>query len=428
MQIEKLTQNIKSTIKMIKLQKDLDLSSKSLNVFAKKIKQITSYRATFIDANGKVLSDSNWDNSSMDNHQFRPEILSAKNNLFGVNIRHSKTLDEDFLYVAHEYKVAGKEIFLRLSSSTNQIKHSFMGLWKNIMFIFISAFVLIIIISYFLNAKIEKEIKKIILGLQDLANKEYKIKIHSNFAKEFVYIGHYIYELGQKLAKRDKQKRKHAAKLKLINAQRSQIISAISHEFKNPIASIMGYASTLLDDGDANETIRRRFLTKIVTNSQKITTMIDRLSLSTKLENGDLKPNISTFRLDFLAQDVVDGFKTRFPSREFITDLSPCEVKADSAIIEMVLTNLLDNALKYTSLDITIKVKNANCEIIDKGEGIDADEIQKITKKFYRSNKHTWDNSIGLGLSLVSYMLKLHNSKLLISSKMGKGSTFSFSL
>lgn len=426
--ISNLKDEIKSNINIIKLQMPTSQNAQNLSTFAKDIKQKTKMRTTFISSDGTVLAESDFEPKSMDNHLFRPEILMANEQEFGDNLRHSDTLEVDFLYVANEFLFDGKSIYIRLAISTESLRKNFMALWEDIMLVFIGALIIVFILSYNLNKKMQLEIKKLSLGLQDIANKEYKSKIQASFAQEFVDISQIVHTLSQKLAKRDKQKRKHTAKLKLLSKQRTQTLSAISHEFKNPIAAIIGYASTLLEDENANKAIRKRFLGKILNNGHKITNMIDRLSLSTKLENNDLAPNFSTFDLSDLTKDVVDGFKTRYPNRDFEIVLKPTKVKADIAMIEMVINNLLDNAIKYSKSSVHVEVKNQECKITDKGEGIDEKEISEVTKKFYRSKRLTWDNSMGLGLSLVEYMLKLHDTKLHIKSKIGKGSTFSFNL
>lgn len=429
MQKESLEDKLKSTIKLIKLQMPLSKNFDDLNTFAKAINKAINNRVTFIAENGVVLGESNYkDIATMDNHQFRPEILDASENEFGVNFRYSDTLKSNFLYVANQFNYNGKSIFIRLSISTENIRKSFLGLWKSVLWIFLIAFLISFIVGYMVSKKVDFEIQKLMKGLKDIANKDYTTKINASFAKEFVDIASLVHKLAEKLAKRDRQKRKHTAKLKLINRQRTEIISAISHEFKNPISAIIGYAQTLLDDGDANPSIRKRFLDKIVSNGDKITKMINRLALSTKLENNDLTPNFTEFDLSVLANDVVEQFRTTFPHREFTIDLHSSIVQGDSAIIEMVLNNLLENAIKYSQVDIVVRVQNKTCEVIDKGEGISEDDMKFITQKFYRSNRLRWDNSMGLGLSLVTYMLKLHNTKLDIKSKLKEGSTFSFTL
>jgi len=94
--------------------------------------------------------------------------------------------------------------------------------------------------------------------------------------------------------------------------------------------------------------------------------------------------------------------------------------------MEMTVINLIDNALKYSEDDVEVVLNEKEFCVIDKGDGIPEKEIDEITKKFYRINKNSWDNSMGLGLAIVSYILKLHNSHLHISSEVGKGTKICF--
>jgi len=97
-------------------------------------------------------------------------------------------------------------------------------------------------------------------------------------------------------------------------------------------------------------------------------------------------------------------------------------------MIEIVISNLIDNALKYSDDTIEIYLTEGSLHVKDNGVGIKEEEIEKVTQKFYRSNSHSWDNSMGLGLALVNYILKMHNSMLEIQSSLGVGSDFSFKL
>jgi signal transduction histidine kinase len=93
------------------------------------------------------------------------------------------------------------------------------------------------------------------------------------------------------------------------------------------------------------------------------------------------------------------------------------------------LKNLIENALKYSKEDVEV-ILERNCRLLvrDKGVGISQADIEKVTKKFYRSGTHNWDNSMGLGLSIVKTILRLHGASLDIQSKLHEGSTFSFIL
>ena len=424
--IQQYRHALESHIKFIKHQLPY---IEQLDDFAKMTKESIDIRMTLIDENGVVLVDSDKENGMMDNHARREEIIKAHNEEFAYAIRFSDSIKSNFLYVAHRFKQNDKVYFLRLSTNIDTIMHNFYDLWIKQSLIFCLTLIFGLYGVYRLSQKVRHEIDKIVMNLQQIADKEYKITLSSHFSLEFFEIANYLKKLATKLEKRAKQKRKYTAKIKLISQQRSDVISAISHEFKNPIASIMGYAQTLLDDPNANAQIKERFLGKIVQNGQKISTMIDRLALTTKFENGDFTTHQSTFDMTKLMNEVTQTFKEKHPQRASALTLPQSHtITADKTMMELVLVNLIDNALKYSEDAITISLEGNAVHIKDKGIGIKADEIEKVTQKFYRSNSHTWDNSMGLGLALVNYILKLHNTQLDIQSSLGEGSDFSFQL
>ncbi|MEJ2468177.1 MAG: HAMP domain-containing sensor histidine kinase, partial [Campylobacterales bacterium] len=202
----------------------------------------------------------------------------------------------------------------------------------------------------------------------------------------------------------------------------------LSHEFKNPIASIVGYAETLYDDPHIDGKVRQRFLQKITANAQKISTMLDRLSLSVKLENNDLEPSRTRFDLCDLARECANNIAKKYPERELQVSCDESPIEADRTMIDLVVTNLLDNAMKYSEDEVTLEISERTLWVHDRGIGIAEKELERISSKFYRVQKNTWDNSMGLGLSIVSYILAMHGTKLQIKSAEGEGSSFGFDI
>jgi len=424
--IERYQIELESHIKIIKHQLP---NIEDLEAFAKMIKESSNIRFTLIDEAGVVLVDSDKDNETMDNHSHREEIIKAQKMEFAHAVRFSDSVQSNFLYVAHRVKLDDRILFLRLATNIDTIMHTFYDLWIKLTIIFGLNILAGLYGAYIFSQKVRHEIDKIIENLQQIADKDYKISLSSHFCLEFFEIANYLKKLAAKLEKRAKQKRKYTAKIKLISQQRSDVISAISHEFKNPIASIMGYAQTLLDDPHANPQIRERFLGKIVQNGQKISGMIDRLTLTTKFENGDFNPQNSTFDVVKMTQDIAQSFREKHHNRPIVCTLPETfPITADRTMIEIVISNLIDNALKYSDDTIEIYLTEGSLHVKDNGVGIKEEEIEKVTQKFYRSNSHSWDNSMGLGLALVNYILKMHNSMLEIQSSLGVGSDFSFKL
>jgi len=190
----------------------------------------------------------------------------------------------------------------------------------------------------------------------------------------------------------------------------------------------MGYAQTLKDEKDIPPKTKERFLEKIYSNAKKISNMIDRLALAIKLENETLSLKRSKFYLEDSAKAVSEILLQKYPNRLIKLKCSKDLIEADRDMIEQVLFNLVENALKYSKDEVIIHCNSKFLEVVDKGEGIEDKDIEKITKKFYKLNGYNWNNSIGVGLYIVKYILKLHNTQLEIFSTPSKGSTFRFSL
>ncbi|MBU0721374.1 HAMP domain-containing histidine kinase [bacterium] len=399
-----------------------------LDTYVQKVKETTGLRVTIINSEGLVIAESNTDKAEMDNHANRYEIMQANKENFSHITRYSNTLKVDFLYVAKKGVYKDKNIYIRLSMSLGQIMSDFYSLWSRLALVFFG----IILISFYISKKMSErivyDIEQITKYLDEISNKNYKAVIKTKYFYEFLQISLMLKNLVKKLSNREKQKRKYTAKLRLMNKQRNDILSAISHEFKNPVASIIGYAQTLEDDPDINPKIRTKFLSKISSNGDKISKMLDRLALSVKLENNDLKIHSNEFDLKTLCEEVVTNLSLKYKDRDINVDAKSTVIIADKTMIELVLVNLIDNALKYSQVDVDVVIDGANVFVKDKGIGIKEEHLDHVSAKFYRVQKNTWDNSMGIGLAMVSYILKAHNTSLKIESELAKGSTFSFSV
>ena len=407
----------------------LDLQNvQDLDLFALNVKKKTSLRVTIIDNDGVVLAESSADKKEMDNHSSRYEIMQANSQEFADITRYSKTLGVDFLYVAKKLSFGDDKIYIRLSMSLAQIMEDFYSLWLKLFFVFVGIVFVATFISRNMSEKIVYDIEQITTYLDEISNKNYKAIVKTKYFFEFLQISLLLKNLVKKLSKNDKKKIKNIAKLRLINKQRNDILSALSHEFKNPIASIMGYAQTIQEDPDMPPKIRKKFLAKISSNGDKISKMLDRLAMSVKLDNGDLTLKKSNFELSKLCKEVAANLKSKYQDREIVVTVNEEFLYSDKTMLELVLINLIDNALKYSKDDVKIVYKDNKLSVIDAGIGIKEEYLDKVTAKFYRVDKNSWDNSMGIGLAMVSYILKSLNSSLEIESEFAKGSSFSFSV
>ncbi len=403
-----------------------DLNSIDENV--NKIKEKIGLRVTVINKDGVVIGESDEEKSSMENHADRLEVINSKYQEYGFIIRKSDTVNKELLYVSKRFSLHGEDYFIRMARDIEQINKEFFYLSVKIAVLFLFFVAIAFFVARYISKKVEYETTEILDFLNTLTKQSKDVKIESTYSYEFNQITKLLSEVSKALIKKEKQKSKYTAKLKLSNRQKDDIISAISHEFKNPIAVISGYTQTLLDDKDINPEIREKFLKKISSNSDKLTTMIDRLRLTLKLEDGKQAKNFTKVDLVKLTKTIIEDLKIAYPHREIYVEANDIKINADETMIRIAIENIIENALKYSQDDVFVNITNKEISITDNGIGIKEKDIQKITNKFYRVSNNTWNNSLGVGLSLVANIIKFHKFKLEIKSIENEGSTFTIKL
>ena len=403
------------------LEKDSNLDLMAIN-----IKKSLNLRLTVIASDGTVIAESHKDKTTMDNHKYRDEIMQANKEDYGFKIRHSKTINKDLLYIAKKYSVNSQDVFIRLSKELESLNEQIYSLGFKIIIVLTIFFIAVFTITYRISKELEREMQKIAEFLGSLTKKKKSTYISSDFSLEFSNITNLLTKVSQILVKKDKQKSKYTSRLKTSNQQKDDIISAISHEFKNPIAVINGYSQTLLDDESLNPEVRKKFLTKIYNNGTKLSELIDTLRLSIKLESGKQSADFLTINLYEVVTDTVENIKLNYPKKEtIIKGDKEILIKADPSLFSVVVSNLVENAFKYSEDEVIISFDEKSLNIIDTGIGITAKNLEKITNKFYRVHENSWNNSLGLGLFIVNNIVNLHNFSLKIESRENEGSTFS---
>ncbi|MFA9240230.1 MAG: ATP-binding protein [Candidatus Paceibacteria bacterium] len=420
-QIEKnLIQNIDTLSIVLKDSNNIT----NIKNIVKNLHSELNLRITIIDENGVVIAESDKDLVDINNHSNRVEIIQAKNKGFGKDKRVSETINKELLYIAKKVVLNESTYYIRTADYTNRITDNFIKLTLEI-FIYISFFLIIAFLStYFISIKIKKETDTILDFLTHLSNKKSSFLPDSNYTYEFHKITKLLNKVAIRLYKREKQKAKQNAKLKFANRQKDEIISALSHEFKNPIAIISGYSETILNDEQMPQAMKNKFLTKIQTNAIKMSHIIDKLRLTLKLEEGKQEMLLLPCSMKKLIDNCVSDLHDKYKNREILVLGEDITLKVDETLISMAISNLIENALKYSEDEIIVQISENSICIIDKGIGIEANELENINQKFYRISNNGWNNSLGLGLFIVQSVLSLHNFKLEIASEFGKGSRF----
>ncbi|GGD30705.1 two-component sensor histidine kinase [Malaciobacter pacificus] len=417
-QIEKnLIQNI-DTLSVV--LKDLN----NIENIIKDLKANINLRITLIDEKGNIIAESDKDKETMENHSNREEILMAKDKGIGKSLRFSSSIKKELLYVAKKITIDRKIYFIRMADYTDKITDNFVKLTLQI-FMFITFFlILAFLATYFISLRIKHETDNILNFLTHISNKRTPYRLKSNYTDEFYKITKLLNKVAFKLAKKNRQKAKQTAKLKIANKQKDEIISAISHEFKNPIAVISGYSETILNDEDLPKIMKDKFLTKIQSNSQKMSNIIDKLRLTLKLEEGKQELILTPTSIKNIVNQAVCDLKDKYKNREILIEGEDITLKVDETLISMAITNLIENALKYSDDEVTITISQNELCVKDKGIGIEPKELENINQKFYRVSKNGWNNSLGLGLFIVQSILTLHNFQLKVDSTFEKGSSF----
>ena len=421
-QIEKtLLQNI-DTLSIVFKNKN---SMENISDIVKDLHEKLNLRITIIDELGVVIADSDKELSKIKNHLNRKEIVEARIKNIGKDTRESETVEKELLYIAKKIIISDKTYYIRMADYISNITDNFMKLTFKI-FLFMTFFlILAFLATYFISIEIKKETENILFFLTQLSDKKSSFLLNSNYTYEFHKITKLLNKVALKLYKREKQKAKQNVKLKIANKQKDEIISAISHEFKNPIAIISGYSETILNDEQMPQAMKTKFLRKIYSNSNKMSHIIDKLRLTLKLEEGKQELILVSCSMKKIIESCVSDLKDKYKNREILIQVDDVTLKVDETLISMAISNLIENALKYSEDEIIVNISNNSITVIDKGIGIEEKELEKINKKFYRVSDNGWNNSLGLGLFIVQSVLSLHNFSLQIDSEFKKGSQFS---
>lgn len=247
--------------------------------------------------------------------------------------------------------------------------------------------------------------------------------------------------LGRSFTRMAERITSQVGELKHTDALRRELVANVSHDLRTPIASLQGYLETLLMKDDSLSTEeRRQYLAIALRHSERLGKLVAELFELAKLDSGHTELHREAFSPGELVQDVV--LKFQLPAQRagvHIETRIPADlpfVDADIALIERVLENLLDNAIRHTPrggrVEVSLSRHNQQVEVqvIDTGCGIPAEELPHVFDRFYQVNKSEREASggIGLGLAIAKRILDLHASSIAVNSQPQAGTRFDFSL
>jgi len=244
-------------------------------------------------------------------------------------------------------------------------------------------------------------------------------------------------EQREKLEELTKQLEKANEKLKELDNLKTEFLSLASHQFRSPLAAIKGYASLIMEGsyGEVNSAVREA-VSRIFQSSDGLTKVVQDFLDVSRIEKGSMKYEFERVDLRDLVQETIDGLEPNIIAAGLEISLKASDkeffVRADKSKLQQVITNIIDNAQKYTKEgSISVSLENEAGKIIlkvkDTGLGIGKENIDRLFAKFVRNKGASKVNvkGTGLGLYLAKKVMEAHSGRVWVESEgVGEGSTF----
>ena len=237
-------------------------------------------------------------------------------------------------------------------------------------------------------------------------------------------------------------KKKEIEDLKELESYRREFLGNVSHELKTPIFNIQGYVLTLLDGGLEDPAVNRKYLLRTEQSINRMIRIIDDLETISKLESGQISMDYTRFDMLLLVKEVMEMLEMQAAEKKIRFAFGsnydkPVMVYADRDNIQQVVTNLVVNAIKYSTVNGRVKLsffdmdEHILTEVTDSGIGISREELPRIFERFYRGEKsrtRSHGGGSGLGLAIVKHIIEAHKQTINVRSTLGVGTTFAFTL
>jgi PAS domain S-box-containing protein len=228
---------------------------------------------------------------------------------------------------------------------------------------------------------------------------------------------------------------------RLVEQMKSDFVSAVSHELRTPLTSIYGFAETLLRrDVSFGDQERRTFLGYIASESERLTTIVDKLLNVARLDTGDLQVHLAPTDVGAVVADVVSSVSAGADGNghSFVVELdrdATLTADADSEKLRQILDQLIQNAVQFSPAGGTVTVAArrrsdaVQVSVVDEGIGIPTVEQQRIFSKFHRAGSGSRASSgVGLGLFIAQGLVAAMGGRIWVESAEGEGSAFTFEL
>jgi two-component system phosphate regulon sensor histidine kinase PhoR len=395
-------------------------------------------RITVVRADGKVLVDSEADAANMENHRTRPELVQAFRGGMGSDIRQSATIGVSFLYVA--VPVAGGRSAIRIAFPLAEINRQVSQIRGKILVSTALAFLPAILIAAVLARYISRRFATIMSHAGELARGNFRSRLAETDSSEFGELAQTLNETAGNLQQTVAQLQLEHAELEKLERVRKDFVINVSHELRTPLASIQGYTETLIDGAIADPDYNMRFLGIIRHNAERLARLTEDLLTLSRVEQKRQKFEFETHFVNALIHDAFDMMRPIAQKNriQLLEERAPEDtvVCCDSEAVSQILSNLMENAIKYTPeggrISVGALAQGSMVEFFvrDTGVGIPEEDLPRLFERFYRVDKARSRElgGTGLGLSIVKHLVAAHNGATRVESRVHEGSTFSFTL
>jgi two-component system phosphate regulon sensor histidine kinase PhoR len=401
--------------------------------------QAVGGRITVISRDGRVLADTGARPQAMENHASRPEVIAAFSGRTGSDARVSNTTHVKSLYVA----IPLADGALRIAVPLSEVDGHVSAIRRQLLSAVGIAFVPAIIVAAVFARTVSSKLAAIIDYAGRLAKGDFAARLKGGGRDELGMLVEQLNETAGKLQKMFEQLESEHAELEKVERVRKDFVINVSHELRTPLASIQGYTETLLDGALQDPNHNVRFLTIIRQNAERLGRLTADLLTLSRLELKTTRMQFASYYADRLIAECVDSMRPIAEKKniEIGAENPPpgTDVFCDSEAIHQVISNLLDNAIKYTPEGGSIAVGAGPADgevdfvefyVRDSGIGIPAADLPRLFERFYRVDKARSRElgGTGLGLAIVKHLVLAHGGSVAVESTPGSGSTFLFRL
>jgi two-component system, OmpR family, sensor kinase len=231
------------------------------------------------------------------------------------------------------------------------------------------------------------------------------------------------------------------AQLQSVDAARREMLANLSHDLRTPITTLLAHLESLqMDEQPLSEPERREYVAVAMRQGKRVARLVEQLLEAAKLEARQIVAIVEPFPIGELLQDVVQKFALTARDRGIALDVDAMAtatlVNGDFALLERVLDNLIDNALRHTPSGGRVTVRSeprgerVRIAVTDTGPGLTREEAERAFDRFYRGDpgRSSRSGQSGLGLAIVKSILELHGSDIAVESLPGHGASFYFEL